>query len=76
MTKGRAGKREGAAAVEFAMVILPFTFMIFALLELGLIFVVDSVLGNATIESGRYTKVGTGVAIVNGRYYVVQVFGG
>lgn len=30
----------------------------------------------ATIVSGRYTKVGTGVAIVNGRYYVVQVFGG
>jgi Flp pilus assembly protein TadG len=58
MTKGRGGKREGAAAVEFAMVILPFTFMIFALLELGLVFVVDSVLGNATIESGRLIRTG------------------
>lgn len=58
LAKGRGGKREGAAAVEFAMVILPFTFMIFALLELGLIFVVDSVLGNATIESGRLIRTG------------------
>lgn len=29
-----------------------------------------------TILSGQYTKFGTGVAIVNGRYYVVQVYGG
>lgn len=28
------------------------------------------------ILSGRYSKIGTGVAIVGGRYYVVQVFGG
>ena len=30
----------------------------------------------ASILSGRYTKVGTGVAVRNGRHYVVQVFGG
>lgn len=29
-----------------------------------------------SILDGRYTRVGTGVAIRNGRYYVVQVFGG
>ena len=29
----------------------------------------------ASILSGRYTKVGTGVAIRNGRHYVVHVFG-
>lgn len=56
---GRFGrKREGATAVEFAMVILPFSFMMFALLELGIIFVVDSVLANATIESGRLIRTG------------------
>lgn len=30
----------------------------------------------ASILDGRYSRVGTGVAIRNGRYYVVQVFGG
>jgi len=30
----------------------------------------------ASILSGRYTKVGTGVAVRGGRHYVVQVFGG
>lgn len=58
IVKGHGGRREGAAAVEFAMVILPFSLMIFALLELGLIFVVDSVLANATIESGRLIRTG------------------
>ncbi len=29
----------------------------------------------ASILSGRYDKFGTGVAVVNGRFYVVQVFG-
>lgn len=40
------------------MVILPFSLMMFALLELGLIFVVDSVLANATLESGRLIRTG------------------
>lgn len=50
--------REGSAAVEFAMVLLPFAFMIFAILELGLVFVVDSSLSNATMESGRLIRTG------------------
>lgn len=53
---GRA--RSGAAAVEFAMVILPFSFMMFAILELGLVFAVDSALSNATMESGRLIRTG------------------
>ncbi|MFC7377361.1 TadE/TadG family type IV pilus assembly protein [Brevundimonas sp. GCM10030266] len=50
--------REGSAAVEFAMVALPFCLMIFAILELALVFVTDSVLENATIETGRLVRTG------------------
>jgi Flp pilus assembly protein TadG len=49
---------EGSAAVEFGMVALPFLVMIFAILELGLVFVTDSVLENATIETGRLVRTG------------------
>lgn len=50
--------RDGAAAVEFGMVALPFCLMLFAILELGLVFVTDSVLENATIETGRLVRTG------------------
>jgi Flp pilus assembly protein TadG len=49
---------EGSAAVEFGMVALPFILMVFAILELGLVFVTDSVLENATIETGRLVRTG------------------
>lgn len=50
--------REGSAAVEFGMVALPFCLMMFAILELGLVFVTDSVLENAAIETGRLIRTG------------------
>lgn len=40
------------------MVALPFILMMFAILELGLVFVTDSVLENATIETGRLVRTG------------------
>lgn len=40
------------------MVVLPFCLMIFAILELGIVFVTDSVLENATIETGRLIRTG------------------
>lgn len=40
------------------MVILPFSLMMFALMELGVVFVLDSVLANATIQSGRLIRTG------------------
>jgi hypothetical protein len=52
--------REGAAAVEFAMVAIPFFLMIFSILELGVVFVLDSVLETATMESGRLIRTGQG----------------
>ena len=51
-------KREGAAAVEFAMVAIPFFLMIFSILELGVVFILDSVLETATMESGRLIRTG------------------
>lgn len=50
--------RDGSTAVEFAMVALPFFFMMFAILELGMVFVIDSVLENATMETSRLIRTG------------------
>ncbi|WP_162998095.1 TadE/TadG family type IV pilus assembly protein [Brevundimonas lutea] len=54
----RMKRREGATAVEFAMVALPFFFMMFAVLELGLVFVLDTTLENAVIDTGRLVRTG------------------
>ena len=51
-------RREGAAAVEFAMVAAPFFFMIFAVLELGLVFLIDSTLENAVLSASRLVRTG------------------
>ncbi len=51
-------RREGASAVEFAMVAAPFFFMMFAIIELGVVFVTDSVLENAVMETGRLVRTG------------------
>ena len=50
--------REGSAAVEFAMVATPFFFMIFAVLELGMVFLVDSVLESAVLDASRIVRTG------------------
>lgn len=49
---------DGATAVEFGMVALPFIFMMFAIMELAVIFVTDSILENAAIETGRLVRTG------------------
>jgi Flp pilus assembly protein TadG len=50
--------RDGSSAVEFAMVAFPFFFMLFAIMEIGLIFVTDSILDNAVVETGRLVRTG------------------
>ena len=50
--------RDGSAAVEFGLVALPFCVMIFAILEVALIFTLDSVLENAAIATGRLVRTG------------------
>lgn len=53
-----AGARGGATAVEFAMVAAPFFFMLFALIEVGHLFVLSSTLENATMDAGRRIRTG------------------
>lgn len=53
-----ARRREGAAAVEFAMVATPFFLMIFAVLELGLVFLLDASLETAVSQAGRIVRTG------------------
>jgi Flp pilus assembly protein TadG len=50
--------RRGAMAVEFALVVLPFLVMLFAVLELGLVFMVSTSLENATEAAGRRIRTG------------------
>lgn len=53
-----ARARDGATAVEFAMVAAPFFFMLFALFEVGHLFVLSSTLENATMDAGRRIRTG------------------
>jgi Flp pilus assembly protein TadG len=53
---GRAD--EGATAVEFALVSLPFFLLLFAIIELGLVFLVDVTLDNAVGHSARQIRTG------------------
>src|SRR3712207_5954512 len=50
--------REGAAAVEFAMVVGPFLFMIFAVLELALVSLVSSPWDTAAERAARRIRTG------------------
>jgi hypothetical protein len=63
-------RREGAAAVEFAIVALPFFFVIFAVLELAVIFLVDSTLEAAVQQAARLVRTGQaqGGAISQGQF--------
>lgn len=51
-------RREGAAAIEFALVALPFFFIIFAILELGVIFLIDSIMETAVQQTSRLVRTG------------------
>lgn len=50
--------RKGATAIEFGFVAAPFILMLFALLELGFMFVVDVVLETAVSQTGRLVRTG------------------
>lgn len=50
--------REGAAAVEFAMIGGLFFLMLFALFEIAMVFTVDSVLQSATTDTSRLVRTG------------------
>lgn len=50
--------QDGATAVEFALVALPFFTLLFAILELGLVFMVSTSLENATDAAARRIRTG------------------
>lgn len=50
--------QEGASAIEFALIAIPFFFLLLATLELGLIFVANMSLQNATFAAARQIRVG------------------
>lgn len=50
--------RRGAAAVEFALVSIPFFALLFGIIEIGLIFFVSTTLENATNEAAREIRTG------------------
>ena len=56
--------RKGAAAVEFAMIAIPFFFLIFGLLEICLLFIMSTVLEHSITEGSR--KIRTGQAQESG----------
>ncbi len=49
---------DGATAVEFAIVAIPFLVLVFAIIELGLVFLVSLTLENAVIDVGRTIRTG------------------
>jgi Flp pilus assembly protein TadG len=55
---GFARAEDGATAVEFALVAIPFLVLVFAIIELGLVFLVSLTLENAVIDVGRQIRTG------------------
>lgn len=49
---------DGATAIEFALVALPFFALIFGIMELAVVFFINSALVQATSEAGRILRVG------------------
>ncbi|PTS88243.1 MULTISPECIES: TadE/TadG family type IV pilus assembly protein [unclassified Caulobacter] len=53
-----ARAERGATTIEFAFVAIPFLLLIFAIIELGLVFLVSVTLENAVIDSARTIRTG------------------
>lgn len=53
-----AKNEDGATAIEFAIVALPFFALLFGIMELAIVFFINSALVHATGEAGRLIRVG------------------
>jgi Flp pilus assembly protein TadG len=51
-------RRDGATAVEFALIAAPFLALMFGILELGMVFMVSTTLDNATDTAARQIRTG------------------
>ena len=60
--RGAMASKDGAAAVEFAIAAVPFFYLLFAIIEVGLIFVANISLSNATFAMARQLRTGRIVA--------------
>lgn len=49
---------EGTAAIEFAILAIPFFMLLFAVLELAIVFFINSTLNHAVSEAGRQIRTG------------------
>lgn len=54
-----AADKRGIATVEFALIAIPFFFLIFGLLEVALLFIMTTVLEHAVNEAGREIRTGS-----------------
>lgn len=54
----RRGQREGATAVEFALVALPFFILLLGILEIGLLLLTDALLETAASSASRQIRTG------------------
>lgn len=52
-------QEDGATAIEFAMLIIPFSALLFSVLELGIIFFLSSAMSHALSEASRDVRVGS-----------------
>lgn len=50
--------KDGATAIEFALLAIPFFMLLFAILELAVIFFISSTLSHSVSESGRQIRTG------------------
>ncbi|WP_297799140.1 TadE/TadG family type IV pilus assembly protein [uncultured Brevundimonas sp.] len=76
--KGRAGKRrvrEGATAVEFALVAFPFFVLMLAIFEVASILTVSSLLESAVMNSGRLVRTGQIPANATKEDFIKEVCG-
>jgi len=53
-----ARAREGAAAVEFALIATPFIFLLMAIIELALFFFASTIIENAAVDAARHIRTG------------------
>jgi Flp pilus assembly protein TadG len=53
-----AANREGTAAIEFAFVAIPFMLLLFGIIEIGLAFFANQILGNAVMDAARLIRTG------------------
>jgi len=50
--------REGTAAIEFAILAIPFFMLLFAILELAIVFFINSTLNHSVSEASRQIRTG------------------